>query len=173
MDNLFAGIDQSYSSSGLVVIDSAKNIRHFEAVGSSKEQDPYWRSWTISCYILEAMKKFSPVMITIEGLAFGMRGDATRDLAGLQFVIIDKLRYENSFNVNIVSPLSLKKFATDNGKAKKDEMFDSLPDNAKETFLTGRWKKTTGLYDITDAYWLARHSLNYYNKTDAKSALEN
>jgi Holliday junction resolvasome RuvABC endonuclease subunit len=84
-----------------------------------------------------------------------MRGNATRDLAGLQFVIINKLRFKGTYSVDIIAPNAVKKLATGNGKAKKQELYEALPESTQKAFDELGVKKTTGRYDLTDAYWIA------------------
>ncbi len=149
------GIDQSYSCTGICVLKNS-NLIHSEIYKTSKTLDIFERANTIANHILTLAYDYKPKLIGIEGLAFGMRGDATRDLAGLQFTIINKLRFVADFKVEIVAPNAVKKFATGNGKAKKDAMFESLPSYVKKTFLDLGVKKSTGLYDLTDAFWVGK-----------------
>jgi Holliday junction resolvasome RuvABC endonuclease subunit len=102
------------------------------------------------------MQMHKPDFIALEGLAFGMTGNATRDLAGLQFSIITVARYIDLINIEIVTPLSVKKFATDNGKAKKEDMIAALPILVGDMFRERGFKKTTGLADLADAYFIAK-----------------
>jgi Holliday junction resolvasome RuvABC endonuclease subunit len=59
--------------------------------------------------------------------------------------------------VEVVVPGTVKKFATGSGKATKEEMIDSLPKHVREYFDALGVKKTTGLADLTDAYFIAKH----------------
>jgi len=152
------GVDQSYSSSGLVVFDTEINdVIHFELFKTNKVDDIFKRAWMISHHILGICKDMEIDKVAIEGLAFGMRGDATRDLAGLQFAIVMQLKYVGNLEVVIVSPKSLKLFATKSGKADKQQMIDSVPTDILDKFKASGAKKTTGLADIVDAYYLAKY----------------
>lgn len=162
------GIDQSYTSCGFVALDGDK-ILYAEAYGSDKSSDIFWRSWTQTLYTNELINKWQPKHIALEGLAFMRFGNATRDLAGLQFVLVTTLRYRRNQDVEVIAPLTLKKFATGSGKAKKDDMVDSLPQDVREYFEAQGFKKSKGLYDVTDAYWLAKYIQNKNNSTDAKA----
>lgn len=154
---LILGIDQSYTSTGIVVIEN-DNILLAERFASNKEDTKFYRSWEIKNYIKEVVEKYNPERVAIEGLAFGMRGDATRDLAGLQFVIVNELMFVHNLEVVVVSPKSLKLFATGSGKAKKKEMIEALPTEVHQLFTEELViKKTKGLDDVTDAYWLAKY----------------
>lgn len=151
------GVDQSYTSSGLV-INKDSEVLHAEVYSTPKGVDIFLRAWSIAHHISTVASDHNVDSVNIEGLAFGMRGDATRDLAGLQFLIVSQLKFVNKLDVKIISPKSLKKFATDNGKAKKIDMFEAVPVNIQTLFLEHyQFKKTKGLYDVTDAYWLSMY----------------
>jgi len=117
--------------------------------------DKFERSNLIAEFLLSTAVFHKVDLVAIEGLAFGMRGDATRDLAGLQYAIVNKLRFEGGFRVEIIAPNAVKKFATGDGRAKKEVLYEALPKSTQEVFLGIGVKKTTGLYDLTDAYWIA------------------
>ncbi len=148
------GIDQSYNSSGIVVL-SNENIIHSECFKSNKSFDRFGQAYEIAMHISKVLDKYEPDVVSIEGLAFGMKGNVTRDLGGLQFVIISHLQEVKKQPVKIIAPLTVKKFATGNGRAKKNEMIECLPSNVSENFLALGVKKTTGLADLADAYWIA------------------
>lgn len=104
------------------------------------------------------------INVCIEGVANGASGDATRGLAGLQFLIMSKfldeqeddfMEMKEPFAIDVVPPTTVKKFATDNGRADKDEVFESLPDEVKARFA--EYPKTKGRYDLADAYWIAMY----------------
>ena len=85
-----------------------------------------------------------------------MTGNATRDLAGLQFCIVSKIKFILNKDIAIIAPPTLKKSATTNGKASKEDMIAALPSDILNTFtVIKNWKKSRGLTDVTDAYFLA------------------
>lgn len=165
----FVGIDQSYTSSGYCIVDEAGTVIEIGTVKTSNKTggDIYTRAQSVAVALEQLVKQYDPHMCGIEGLAFGMRGDATRDLAGLQFVIITQFRRETNYGENmvIVSPNAVKKFATSKGKASKQEMVDSLPANVLDLIQEKNYKKSTGLYDVTDAYFIAMYTLEEYKKS--------
>lgn len=148
------GIDQSYNSTGMVVLKDDVII-HSECFKSNKEFNRFGQAHQIAMYIGEVVDTYKPDIIAIEGLAFGMKGNVTRDLGGLQFVIVAHLQEVKKQDVKIIAPLTVKKYATGSGRAKKEEMIESLPNNALNIFLKLGVKKTTGLADLADAYWIA------------------
>ena len=156
----YIGIDQSYTSTGYCIIDNDKIIDF--GIYTSASTDIFQRAKDIGVQLTQLVNEYPGCLVSIEGLAFGMRGSATRDLAGLQFVIVDRLISNTHIKeVEIISPKSIKKFATGSGgsakkKVTKKDMFNSLDEETQHLFKS-RYKITKGLYDITDAYYLARY----------------
>lgn len=147
------GIDQSYTSTGVVVTNNKKIIYH-TLIHTNQNQDMFDRANVLADNICELYTEYQPQLINIEGLAFGIRGNATRNLAGLQYVIICNIRKMQG-NTNIITPKSLKKFATGSGKANKQDMYNALPNDVENYLINTGIKKTKGLYDLVDAYWLS------------------
>ena len=158
------GIDQSYTSSGVVILDESGSLVHDERICSSTDDDVFARAWYVANQISATIEKYNPTQIGIEGLAFSKFGNATRDLAGLQFTVVHRLRYvHNHLDLVIVTPNELKKYATQKGNADKKEMFRCLPEEISKN-LESKYKKTKGLFDITDAYWIAKYTREKYLK---------
>lgn len=149
-------IDQSYTHCAYV-ISEGQVISEFGVFQSNKEHDIYQRALDISLRLGNVVTTHSPTEIRLEGLAFGMRGDATRDLAGLLFTIVTVISHLHVFNnFKIVSPKTVKKRATGSGKATKKEMIAALPVDIKQMFTDANYKLTTGLSDLADAYWISQ-----------------
>lgn len=156
------GIDQSFTSTGLILLNNEKIVDSW-LVKSDHTQDIFTRASYIADNIRDKVLDNNIDKIGIEGLAFGGIGNATRDLSGLQFIIIDRLRHETNIdkNIIIISPLTIKKYATNKkGKIEKKDMYESLPQEIKNFFQERGYKKTKGLYDLTDAYWIAMYISN-------------
>lgn len=162
---VFMGIDQSFTSTGTCLVDETGSVVGVGVITSNKTLDSFERAWTISQYILSVVFEYKPLNVGIEGLAFGGVGDATRQLAGLQYTIVNSLRKQASIDCCIVAPTTVKKFATTKGKASKQEMVDALPKEVLGAILEKNYKKTTGLYDVTDAYFIAMYTLEEYKKS--------
>lgn len=172
-DVFYIGVDQSISSTGVIVLNSTGDIVHMEVFGT--DPDPtefsvFHRVKFITDSVIQLFHKFSSqgiVNFSIEGLSYGSVGDATRDLAGLQFCIVTKilplLPKENFF---ITEPTKLKKYATGQGrKVSKQMMFAALPDVAKATIE--RVKCKDGRYDLTDAFFIAKYFKDLKEGSDA------
>lgn len=155
--HLTLGFDQSYTNSGFCVIDGTGNVLDFGTFKSSKLMDVYDRASQIATFIIGKVEQHKISGVNLEGLAFGIRGDATRDLAGLLFTLVTTLRAKTAVQIQIIPPTTLKKFATGTGKSDKSVMISSVPTDILEKFTDANFKKTTGLADVCDAYWLAKY----------------
>lgn len=149
-------IDQSYTHCGYVVTDG-KTVVDFGVLVSDPTTDVYQRSLRLSLELGNLYLKHQPSEIRLEGLAFGMRGNATRDLSGLLFTIVNVISHLHVFkNFRIIAPTQVKKTATGSGKAKKKEMIAALPLDILKLFKDKNYKQTTGLTDLADAYWISQ-----------------
>ena len=159
------GLDQSYTGTGIVVIQDGEITCRLVTtdVNSENPFDKFERARIIANDIVASAAYHDVKKIVIEGLAFAGTGNATRDLGGLQYIIIDSLIHAgySRADICILPPNTLKKYATGNGKAKKIDMYESLPDNAKP--MISQYLKTKGRYDITDAYFLAKYGEEHLN----------
>lgn len=148
------GLDQSYTSSGIVVL-AGSDMTHCEKFVSDKSLDIFARALEVAEHVCEVANEHGVEIVAIEGLAYAKNGDATRDLAGLQFTIVNKLR-EEGYEIQVIPPNTAKKVATGKGNAKKPEMCAQLPPGVRAAFDSMGVKKTTGLMDMSDAYWMAK-----------------
>lgn len=165
----FLGIDQSYTSSGYTVLNEVGNIVDFGRICTTEEDhgDIFDRAWVIAKAVGMLYQAHNPFFIGIEGLAFSKVGNATRDLAGLQFTIVNYLQYIINCpkkKIIIPSPNEIKKFATGRGNAGKNDMIATLPIDVVKLFESREYKKTTGLTDIADSYWISKMILSHYLK---------
>ena len=167
--SIVIGIDQSYTSTGICVLNSDKQILELSTLTAAiSVGDIFARANHIADEVCKLVEKYSPIGVGIEGLAYAMTGDATRDLAGLLFVIVNKLRYTHKFDkITSVPPNTLKKMATGKGNAKKEMLYTALPEDVKKLIEAKNYRKTTGMYDVTDAYWIAIYTLGHFQtRTD-------
>lgn len=157
-DRIIMGIDQSFTSTGVVISKNGKVVHH-ELIFTIKDKmdlmTNFKRAEDIANQIRAIAVREFVTDVVIEGLGFGASGDATRNLAGLQYLIVTKL-IDLDITPKIIAPTSLKKFATGSGKAKKTEVFDAIEAHNPEFFvINSKVLKTKGRYDLADAYWLS------------------
>lgn len=160
-------IDQSFTSSGIVVLLD-KKLYFCERYVTDKTKDVFERAWELTEHLRAIALSCKPDAVAIEGLAFVSKGNATRDLAILQGVIIATLRFVDGYDVVIVPPTAVKCIATGGGKAGKDDMVDALPDDVRNEFDALGVKKTTGLRDLADAFWIGKFAEEQLSAQDAE-----
>lgn len=150
----YLGIDQSYTSSGLVLVDYKGIVINHNVVSTLKSGgDYFYRAKQASEDIRSYVESLNvDLIVGIEGLAFSLRGHTLQNLAGLQFMIINAVR-DSGYSIGVFTPSTVKKFATGSGKAKKEDMWEALPDKTKKMFE--KIPKSQGREDLTDAYWIA------------------
>jgi Holliday junction resolvasome RuvABC endonuclease subunit len=156
------GIDQSYRATGFVALDSKGSHLHSKLITTDDPTKDFIKKIRvadkIALDIYNEVRYFMPQVVVIEGLSFGSVSSSTRDLAGLQALIIQKLQ-TGGYTVELVAPTSLKKYATGVGRFKgKEPMFEALPEEIQAIYQ--QYPKTKGRFDLTDAYWLAHWGLN-------------
>jgi Holliday junction resolvasome RuvABC endonuclease subunit len=155
MTDYYMGIDQSYTKTAVVIVDDKGDVCYHTILTSNKEDNKFERAMDISSGI--TCTEILPVAIGIEGLPFGnIRGNVTRDLAGLQAIIVSDLillGYRLDTSLHIFSPTTVKKRATGSGKATKLDMINSVPKPFHETVIST--PATKGRDDLADAYWIA------------------
>ena len=160
------GIDQSFTSTGISVFDDGKLI-HTNLVQSDKTDNNFDRSMAVAYGISDLVIKYSPDIIALEGIPFMSRSNVTRDLAGLQYVIVAVLTgydhmYKVGENLFIIPPTRVKKIATGTGKATKEQMFEALPSVDRNKI--GKYLKSKGRYDVSDSYWIGKAGEEAYNE---------
>lgn len=102
----------------------------------------------------ESDKGSDEIIVNMEGISYGSAGSAAlADLAGLNFAI-RMLLIEKGIKFKIVSPMSLKVFATNNAGASKEEMSWAWKLLDKEMGDIDKIK----IDDLADAYFLCRYN---------------
>ena len=154
MSVICAGIDQSLKSSGVVILVDGVMV-DYKVFGIEKiPKNPIHKAKAVQLLVEEIydfLLSHGVMHICLEGLSFGSTGDAARDLAGLQMMMFAKFQ-EITENIRIIAPQTPKKFATGSGKAKKKDLFLSLPEKVGAVF--GKVAVKNGRHDLTDAYFL-------------------
>ena len=91
-------------------------------------------------------------LVCLEGAAFGAKGDAVDQLAGLRWLVRTRLR-RLGVPVAIVSPTGLKAYTAGNGRATKAEMVRAVKE--RHGLDLGHVKLKDGRSDMADAFALA------------------
>lgn len=150
-NKVFVGIDQSFKSTGLIVLDNEANIikqENFSIIKGKTIEN-------IEECLIEFEKKidFIPKInglqaVYIEGPSFLSSGRAALQMAGLHY-FLRLFLYKNNINFKVIAPNSLKKFIF-KGNAKKDLILLKV---------FKRWGVEFEISDLADAYGLARMAL--------------
>lgn len=150
-------IDQSLTCTGWCLFEGEELLK-FGTIRTSKEDGSLLkRCYLVSHslgYLVRTHLTGESDRVVNEALSYGSVGAATRNLAYLLGHIHADLLKES---YSEVAPTSLKKFATGSGRAKKQDMLEALPKDILERFQEEGYKKSTGLYDLTDAYFIGKY----------------
>lgn len=117
--------------------------------------------------IIQMFKLISPIKeAVIENFSFGSRSNALTAL-GEQRGMLQMLLLKNNITLVAYSPKTIKKFATGNASAEKDELIEKLPKNIRKYFnkvLLGNGQNPLFLNDLSDAYFLLMLHLSKQDK---------
>lgn len=161
---MIIGVDQSITSTGVVVFYDSAEVHGFTVLRSNVKDDVLTRILTIIHGLREVvLTNPDTKLIAIEGMAYGATSNSVRMLAGL-FYFIENLARELHIPFTTFTPTEVKKFATGKGNAKKEAMIEALPEGMKELFLSAGYLKTKGLPDLADAYFIGRMAVNQGTK---------
>lgn len=145
----FLGLDLSVANTGVVVIDQDAKILHQDVL-TTKPKTPIEKRITIIYDgIIQVHEKYLPHFIYIEELAYGARGDAMLELAGVNYFVRTQFTWLD-IKYKMIAPGTLKKFVTGTGRGKKNLML-------KEVFK--KWGADFDEDNECDAYCLARMAL--------------
>lgn len=100
-------------------------------------------------------------LVVIEGAAYGARGNAVDQLAGLRWRVRCELRSMRVPFV-IVTPSTLKAYTTGNGRASKPQMVQAVMDRHGMDLSLATIKE--GRYDMADAFALSAMGYAYVNQ---------
>lgn len=146
----FVGIDPS-TKTGFVILDSSGEVVEQEEIRSKITTDP--------ARMIDIVRQVKAYLqpndkIIIEGFAYGAKGNAVDFQYGLGWLIRAMLHVEK-YKYSIATPSQVKKFASNRGNAKKEDLV--LP-------LYKKWGYEHHSDNVRDAYVLARMGYSMYNQ---------
>ncbi|MFJ3387519.1 MULTISPECIES: hypothetical protein [unclassified Lysinibacillus] len=145
----FVGIDPS-TKTGFVILDSNGEVVVEEEIRATATKDPA-RMIGIAKQIKSYLQPNDKVVI--EGFAYGAKGKAVDFQYGLGWLIRAML-FTEKFGYTDATPSQVKKFASNIGNAKKEDLV--LP-------LYKKWGYEHHSDNVRDAYIMARMAYNMYN----------
>lgn len=181
------GIDLSLRSTGLVAIDENLDVKLFGIINSVNKEDKtdlpvlndedllIYNSQKIISFISNVNQVWSIDHINLEGLSFGgvsgskdilqgnfweVRCEITKKYSSIPVKIIPVTTWRSKVLNKDDRDSALAKY----GKAKylKEGCVDKLPDEVKnkfEEYISINKYKKASIYDLTDAYFIAKHGL--------------
>lgn len=161
------GIDQSITHTAIVVLDEhTRELIDFTVIKTILKNKEGSEEFSFTQRIKNSRdasnefieKYYDTRLCAIEGLSLSRNSKTARPLAGL-FYALTIMIDEKEIPFDVIAPKSAKKTAG-NGNASKEEVFAALPENVAERFIEAGYKKTTGLMDLSDAYFIALTALN-------------
>jgi len=145
----FLGLDLSVANTGVVVINRDAKILYKDVIRTKPKTAIEDRIRIVFGGVLQVHEKYNPHFIYIEELAYGARGDAMLELAGVNY-FVRTMFVSNLIDFKMIAPGTLKKFVTGKGTGKKELML-------KEVYK--RWGADFDDNNECDAYCLARMAL--------------
>ncbi len=161
---MLIAIDQSFRNTAVCIFENDGELKEFKVLKSlktKKESNYEIRIKEIVEELMDYISNFDVTNVVLEGLSMNKNSTTARPLGGLYYHMCINFINAN-IEYEVLPPKTVKKFAK-HGNAKKDEMYEVLPDEIKDRFLKANYKKTTGLYDLTDAYFIGKAFLNSRN----------
>ena len=157
---ILMSIDQSLSCSGIHVWEGTEH-KAFYLVKTPTKDEVILRIREIMIQLSALIVTHKVSMVVIESLPFGLNSSSVRPLAGLYYCI-QNLCIEKGIKFRESNVTAVKKLATGSGKAKKEDMIAALlSDNPTlhQQILDRGIKKTTGLADLADGYFIGKLQL--------------
>lgn len=145
----FLGLDLSVANTGVVVINKHAEILHQDVIRTKPKTPIESRITIVYDSVLQVQEKYNPHFVYIEELAYGARGDAMLELAGVNYFVRTQFTWL-AIVYKMIAPGTLKKFVTGKGTGKKELML-------KEVYK--KWGEDFDDNNVCDAYCLARMAL--------------
>jgi Holliday junction resolvasome RuvABC endonuclease subunit len=159
LKKLFFGLDLSTTNTGVVAINEEGKIVIVELVSPNKAKCLDDRVVEILKELQSLYDKYSKdfeIYASIESSALYGKGKRN-ELAMLNGAVYFFLKV-NGVETTLVPPSRLKKYATGNGRASKDDMANSAPRSFLR-YVSRHYKKFD---DLIDAYFLGKFTLDQY-----------
>lgn len=168
---MFVGIDYSMSCPCYCELDSAGQFRfvfftkvlkhsivtkHFRGIFLKKDIVGINRFDIIAHTFSNEISLLKPKRTCLEGYSYGSTGKVFE--IGENVGILKLQLFHKNIEPDIIAPPTLKKFATDNGRADKEMMYDQFVEETKIDLcaLYGLKAKNSPCSDMVDSYFLAK-----------------
>jgi len=157
IENVYVGLDVSSKSTGVVCLNKKGEFIFqilLEPPGKLMED----RFPILKNKILQLLSELNNPIIGIESPSFFSKGRTIDIAAGWGYIYYS---IKEQYKIKKYTPSQIKKFATGNGRATKEQMWNVLSDEIKLEFESTNYKK---IDDIVDSYWIAKLLFKEENK---------
>jgi len=151
---LFVGIDPSFNSTGIIVLDENAEIvdqKNFSLAKYDEIEEKLLKFEEFISFIPSIVRLGG---VHIEGPSYMSKGKYVLQMGALHFLLRLYL-YKRDVFFKVIAPGTLKKFVTGKGNAKKDLML---------LRVYKKWGVEFEVDDLADAYGLARMALEEHSK---------
>jgi len=149
----YVGLDVSSTNTGVVIIDKKGKLVYSHLISPEKTLLLEDRATIIITTLSAILREYDISHICIEAPSYGSIGKVVQ-LAQLNGGVLYSVKTVG-MPITSVPPTTLKKFATDNGRANKEAMVEALPKKVRQKFETISKK----IDDLADAYHLAKYAI--------------
>ena len=152
-------IDQSLNSTGIIIWTDEPEWVLIKPTKEHKQDIPILKIRNIIQELRLLVISHDITTIVIESLPYGVNSTSVRPLAALYYCI-HNLCLDMGIEFHEANVTAVKKFATGSGKADKSQMITAAMLDDSEMFksiLSKGIKKTTGLGDLSDAYFIGQY----------------
>lgn len=150
---LYIGVDPSYSSTGLIILNPAAEIQKQETYKVNKKgTNTEYRLMLIKEKLIDPIIQLNEdgeIKVCMEGPSFSSRGSHVLQMGALNY-FIRYWFYTHKIDYTVRTPNELKKFVTGKGNCKKDLILLKV---------FQKWGEEFSCDDLADAYGLARYIL--------------
>jgi Holliday junction resolvasome RuvABC endonuclease subunit len=166
---IICGIDQSLTSTAVLIFNLnteeviSCNLIKTKNKDKAKEFTKEERIKSIRDEIKVLLEKYNVEYVFLEGLSLKNKNSVSaRDLSGLFYSIVI-LCLDNQIPYTFFPPTTVKAFAY-KGNASKEEILSRIPENVREMFDKLKAKKTTGIFDLADAYFIGQLGIKKFKE---------
>ena len=150
---LYIGVDPSYSSTGLIILNPAAEIQAQETYKVNKKgTNTEYRLALIKEKLIDPIVQLNvdgEIKVCMEGPSYNSRGSHVLQMGALNY-FIRYWFYIHKVDYTVRTPNELKKFVTGKGNCKKDLILLKV---------FQKWGEEFSCDDLADAYGLARYIL--------------
>lgn len=127
MNGRVVGIDPSLTGTGVAVAGDEITVQVIDSTGHTAASltERWARMTTIRARVSQIVRETEPALVVIEAPALDARHGAHLDRDGLWWMLVDEM-FLGDISLVAAPPKSVKKFATGNGNASKDQMVAAL-----------------------------------------------